>query len=351
MSLYDKFIELHKDKHNFYYDEKLGVNPIKSPHRSWEFIKRYFKSGKKDKAFDLKFHNELKRNGKNIHTVSMYYLGLLSKRIIGPNDYELVSRIGDGYYYPFTYIWFLTCLYHDTASVIEEDRNLLGRNLEDALLHLDIEYDVFEYLQKWNIGTQYSEELVKNYYRFKQDQLTETDHGIIGGYLLFDRLMKNYFLNWNEYKKSENRWGTFENFNYKNRLWTQEQLRVFAYISQAIIAHNIWHQNDTDIIREYNLEAIDERHSKRINMNDNLLLYFLGIMDTIEPTKFFKDFDPKDVWNGIEVYIDNECIHLTILDDKFFGLGWFEKIKSLESWICVKVETNDLNNIRIVSDC
>ncbi len=89
MNLYERFVSLHNGNGNdiIYYSNNR-INPIENTGKSWEFILNYFKLGRKEKAFYLKFIDEHKEKGKHVHSVSMYYLGCLIKDLI--ND-ELAS--------------------------------------------------------------------------------------------------------------------------------------------------------------------------------------------------------------------------------------------------------------------
>lgn len=362
MSLFHQF---QSENIKFYYCNPT-YNPIKNPKKSWNFILEYFKLGGKEKAFDLDFFEKLKKNGKHIHTVSMYYIGCLLIDVIeadlSGNLKELIPGLGEQFNYKFIYSWFLTCLYHDTASIIEDTVEPLETigipkyHYEEMLKKYKIEYDVFDH--RWtrqNYTRQkhftYSRLLVKNYYYYSLVTRRKIEHGILGGLILFDRLKKNYDEKLTQYKREFNieESEQIENFNLNGLSWRIQHLDHFAYIADSIISHNIWCSKDVKLYEKFGLLRLKEPVENKVCIKKNSLLFFLAIVDTIEPTKFFNQFQPQFVWKNIDMSYDKDSytIKIQVLGDMFNIEKWFEKIKSLETWLHVEVVPQQSNIIMI----
>jgi hypothetical protein len=348
MNLYNRFLS---DSIKYYY-KNLTTNPILEPKRSWDFIQEYFILGEKEKAFDLEFAEKLKRNGKNIHTVSMYYIGCLLSKMIESNLtdtlHELIPGFGQDFNYKFIYSWFLTCLYHDIAFVIEDERGLIDCvgtpkfHLKEMFIKNGITYNVFDHKWTGEPRYTYSKYLVQNYFYYCLTYRGKIDHGIIGGFILYDRLKKNYEAKWNEYKSKNMITDQAQKafFKLDGLSWRIQHLDHFAYISDAIIAHNIWYNKDIELYKKFGLSKLKERTGNKISKRSNTLLFFLAIVDTIEPTKFFDKISPQWIWQNIDIHYDSSTnrVKIKILSPILIYEKWLEKIKTLESWLYVSVE-------------
>jgi hypothetical protein len=348
MNLYDRF---QSNKIKYYY-ESLTTNPILDPNSSWNFIQEYFKLGGKEKAFDLEFAENLKQCGKHIHTISMYYIGCLLSKMIEANLthtlHKLIPGFGEDFNYRFIYSWFLTCLYHDTAYVIEDKSKVVDhvgipRYVLNEMFKINkIDYNVFDHEWTGESRYTYTKYLVQNYFYYCLTYRGKIDHGIIGGFILYDRLKKNFDAKLNEYRIRNNIADQvpINHFVFDELSWRMQHLDHFAYISDAIIAHNIWYSKDIKLYKKFGLSKLKEPVRNRISKKDNTLLFFLAIVDTIEPTKFFDKLQPQFIWKSIDMYYDskNNCVKIKILNNILKYETWLEKIKSLEGWLSLSVE-------------
>lgn len=358
MSLYKKFNDVQ------HYYKGITVDPISNPDQSWEFIKQYFKLGGKTEVFNLNFASELKKGGKHIHTVSMYYIGCLLRKMVETKlanvmNTFLPERKSD-IQYKFEYTWFLTCLYHDTAHVIEETKHV-GNNVVNPSFHFKemieknkIKHNVYNHKCP-ELALQvpiYKEELVQNYYYYCLTYRKKIEHGIVGGFLLFDKLKKNYNKKWIQFKKQKELLDDEQkgHFEIDGLTWRKQHLDHFAYISHSIIEHNIWYDKDEELYKKFGLQDLVETNN-RITNKGNPLLFFLAIVDTIEPTKFFNNLPPLWVWNNIDMYYDteNNCIEISVLHDILNLKEWISKINSLESWLSVNVVSSSDNRNVIIN--
>lgn len=371
MNLYKKICELETDKDSFYYNDKYGlryIKPISNSNKAWTFIEEYFKAGAKEEVLIDDNIKKLKRKGKNTHTVVMYFLGILSRNLFEKKIEKQLDKLliehNSEFNYRYEYTWFLTCLFHDYAW-IHENKNFINKDYlnhnfcfkESLLTEFDIKYNLFNHeIKKGNdFETHYDEEIIKKYfyYRYKNNKL---DHGIIGGMLLFDRLKKNYKEKWNEYRKDNKEENNYFNSNYtydydcfelKGKTWRRDHLDHYAYISDCIISHNIWFGKGKYIpkYKNYGLDELIESNAEKVSINNNPLLFMLGIIDTIEPIKFFEKFNPKEVLKNISIVIRNNEINIRVFpiepdSSKFNYYKWFKKIKSMEDWLDLSININ-----------
>ncbi len=327
-SILEKIIELDKNKEDWsYYDIKEHKNPFLSSQNHSEFIRKYFnKTDKLDempKDFKKLFKREKFKRAE--HTNSVYFLGCIFYKEL---DLKILENKN------FLFIWFLTVLAHDFAYEYEE-------NFEK---YKDTIYSTETLIKKFSIKNNLLSATInpinkiskisklylqiKPYfnYRFKQNKI---DHGILGGIVLFDSLEKH-------------RKNKFEENN-DSFYWGEDLTIDYAHASIAIATHNIWNIQDPDI----GLSGIFP-----ISFKDYPLLFLLGIVDTLEPTKTFNCVTADYVFKNILIdFQTNNTIKLentpkssldfTILQEKAKGLvGW------LDVDVCIKEKNKIIINIK-----
>ena len=365
---------------NYIFEDKFSANSCRA------FINSHYVQGEKQGALDFVFKEDYKNKGKHQHTVALYLLGLylqnlfddvLKDKISGlmPDRNDDIIRSCNGKetrscsWYDFRYTWFLTCLYHDTASCIESQPNnqWLTEPQKTLDFHLgtsDIKYTPFNYtpLRPGISLTRYSESLIKNYFYYRMDRHS-LDHGILGGYLLFDKMYRNF---------KEKTKDVFWNPNYAEEIvgglsYRPEHLDHFAYIADAILCHNLWMASkpaDIDTYKRYGLEPliIDEKHQDRkLNIDDYPLQFLLCLLDSIEPVKRFieekADLEPP---MSAEDVLMKFCIHSG--KDNTIQIDWCERVKEqtnarfqnwlnsvldLDTWMDVKVTRKEAPSVTI----
>lgn len=240
-SLLDAYYKLHKSYYNIDICARdlFNVNPGKEKANCRSFIRDHYEKGSKKEALCIPWSDEYNEHGKHTHTVSLYLLGLLFENDLGvrieSNLKNLIPIVEDWYEYKYT--WFLTCLYHDVVSCIEHSAlpkypNEAQRQLAYYIGDLNIQYTPYSHLPLNPAVSlsRFSESLIHNYFRYRADSMV-LDHGIVGGYYLFDRLTKNFIA-----KTSNHDWNEQKYYQDANGLmWRLEHLDHFAYISDAII--------------------------------------------------------------------------------------------------------------------
>lgn len=331
-NLYNKY----KNCKNYYRWEQNPPPDDYTKEKAYNFIKKYFEISGKEKVFDLDFLEQYEENGKHIHTVSLFLLGLLLKDC--SNSY--VKEIQDK---TFSYIWFLVCLYHDIA-IVEENKidkiNKYANSLEYFLGDYNIKYDVFNHNWKAGKPFKYSENLVKNYFKYRLDD-NKIDHGIIGGYLLYDRLRKNYDI---KYKESIQQ--NYDKFDTTDLQWEIKHHDYYAIASHVIIEHNMWFASDDNTKEKYKKYGlsdliINNDEKNIINILDNSLLFYFGLLDSIEPTKVFVNYNANVILKKISIEFSNNCLNITF-DEELTKTEEFKRYKKnvydTEKWLNVEVK-------------
>lgn len=143
MLLYDWYSEILNDPEawNYYrnqpnnYPRMRGIiryhrdalEDILQEQNACEFIQEYFRAGEKHRALDGILDSGCMKESMVFrcqHTVSAFFLGLVLARSLG--DREFTFEI-ENERFDFTYVWFLTCLYHDIGYVFELDSDIQAK--------------------------------------------------------------------------------------------------------------------------------------------------------------------------------------------------------------------------------
>lgn len=356
-----------------------------------ETIKEIFVQHGKGDCFLLIENQNITRT---FHSVSVYLLGrlLLEKgffentkcfKVNDISDFEFSTSFpGSSGASPLNnkdskkmvadYIWAFTSLYHDVMTYRENSKitKLINTaenpfitpasflNFMEIFGKNKIRYTIFDDYQEVNEITKnatlfecnnnvtegvvpsptYSEEIINSYFR-KRLHDGCIDHGIASGFIFYDSLVKNYLEKKSKYSPGKPS-VTFED----NELtYRPEHILLFKYIADAIITHNVW-RYDEDSKPEYAKYGLLDKRLKsrenRFSISENPLLFFLCLVDTIEPTKFFYQSKNENILEGIEIKINGKEIKLkcNLPVNQQTKNGWFYKLKSMEDWLELKVE-------------
>ena len=246
----------------------------------------------------------------------------------------------------FIYTWLTLCLYHDFGYFIGESHLKF-----DDIEKIKVNYNIFDY---GYCTSRYSKNLFLDYYKNKYEEqnwesnkynLLENeevgDHGILGGYVLFERLYSSE-INTISLKKA-----TKDTNSYF------ERIPLYQDICYRIMEHNIW--KNSNLYEDDNpLHEIDANHFSKINFIEPLL-YLLSLVDTIEMTKKFcrysDDSDekkhfifPKTLGSKIRIEISDTFINIDyselerfIKKHKYFDsiATWKASVIGLSDWVCV----------------
>ncbi len=362
------------------------------------FINRYFGYGQKASVLAFNYDNPIQLpDERAIHTTSGFFLGLLIEHCI--NGTQTLS-IESPNRYPFSYLWFLTFLYHDYGYCVTErdnapiqfprnapippesyDRTItlreyaafsqikrsLGIDLSpfspypfpasQHVGHPSIERALLrEMTQKGNtiqggqrlrfnngrsvMKTRYKSTTITRYLNYCINELGHVDHGIVGGFLFYDRMLKNYIMAYLSKLEHSNTYVPLNDFIYHNRHFCSEQWKIFSYIADCILSHNIWKQPDNRryLYERYRLEDLFIENFQTLSYDENPLLYILAVTDSIEPLKIYQQINPalssQDITNAINIEFSSGVRALTFSSTSdLIDIGiLYRKAKGLETW-------------------
>jgi len=190
----------------------------------------------------------------------------------------------------------------------------------------------------------FSKKLVKNYCHYRISS-GKQDHGIYGGILLYDKLVKNF-----NSKTKGHDWKLQTDYVYEGLCWRREHLDHFAYVADAIICHNIWTvcSNDTESVKNYKKYHLDEliidpssTPEKRLSIEESPLQFMLCLLDTIEPVKRFSRLSAYEVLENISIKVTGDkSIRIAwneIIKKESSFWDWMKNISGLKDWMLVDI--------------
>jgi len=287
--LLDTFTDMFQNKKDLwkYYSGLELDSPFEDEHCADKFIKDYLQySGK----FDLYLKTDLESLRK-LHTVSVFFLGIhLIEKLQSLYNYD-IEKFVESYNTKinikraFSFYWFLTCLYHDIGYVHEREKAskyLNFKKLKNSVKHKPrIITDPF--IPK-NL-LQSIESYYNNYHC--------NDHGIIGGYKLYDSIINLY-----QYVNIDGRIP-----NTPNLVLDESFKPVFRSIARTIAVHNIYFCFEEIETKEKCEEYINngikgliirKGSNNPISFVCHPLLYTLCLADTIDPVKIILQYADKN---------------------------------------------------------
>lgn len=193
-------------------------------------------------------------------------------------------------------------------------------------------------------GHQYLSSTITRYMNYCINEREKVDHGIIGGLLFYDRMLKNYALSYMAHARKCASEPDLRDFHYRDRHFCFEQLKAFAYIADCILSHNIWKQgpNMRTVYEHYALTQLLEENFRPISFENNPLLYILVVADTLEPLKAYTqhngDLRIEEIIDAIEIEYMPASRSLTIASNSNTVdiAVLYRKAKGLEEWTTVR---------------
>lgn len=322
--------DLPRSEWDYYYDIDQN-NELRNPFLDKnitheDFIFHYFKRGGKVDVL-----NTIGSDISNIrypnHINSVFFLGLLVYNNTGLKDKFRLGTNAPGYQ-TFPFIWFLISLYHDNAYHIENDSKLIieNHNLTQLRSNFNIEHYLFEDIRLRGVSKRLMNSC-ENYFKYRIEKKKVIDHGIFGGLLLYDRLLK-----------IRRRKATA---NEETLFWGESLEDQYKLAASAIATHNIWmpNKNQYELYYKYGLNnLIDFTPLKFNNFN---FLYLLGIIDTIDPIKTFVDdnLDEKYIFENLKMEFKKSSIVFSVVENsKLDFQKLVNKCKYYVGWLDVKVK-------------
>lgn len=383
MSLWERIKNEYENNSEFwnYYGSYL-VNPFDDERDAKYFIYNYFYNGCKECVLnEWKDFDEMEKRYRDIHVVYVFFIGVMLQHIIDPllKIESEFDKQGEGY--TFAYLWYLVCLAHDLGYVYESENveqiiNRVKPHINSSVLRMMVykkylgkkhklsqsislcKYNCIDKKNanlcremcrgqiKYNNGTiinrnMYSRKLKDNYFRYRLLHWGKIDHGIIGADKFFSDMYYNYFDNYE--KRIEGDLTSFINIH--NRYFSCEHFKIFAYVADCIAAHNVFRgSKDNDkLYEEYELNKISFDNFELISYEKNPLLFILCLADTLEPTKRFRNTNPRKVLENIDISYNKKEKRISLKVSETFFEGeevkeYIKNVKNLQDWCDVSVE-------------
>ena len=184
------------------------------------------------------------------------------------------------------------------------------------------------------------------------------DHGIAGGVVFYDLIIKNYLHEYREKKKRDSN-ADIEEFTIRNILANDlrvglDQTVMFSYVADCIIKHNIWKADSgtEEIYRQYGLDYLIGDAYEKNNFHKNPLLFILCMSDTLEPYKIFhrnmfgssmdefgyhKD-NAKQIFEKYDIAVEKDRIIVTVPLD--WSNSFKGKLDDMMKWLDIRYTDN-----------
>lgn len=322
-SLYDHINELPIAQWHYYFglnNNLASDKPFIDNSDYSNFILNYFQKGGKIEVFESCQINPLDLRLPD-HICSVFFLGVLVYYNTSLHKKYKLGNNGPGYK-SFPFIWFLIALFHDNAYQMEDKNQLQDvSSIADLVKKFNIKHSLLdkEFTKCRELLT-----IRNNYFLFRKEKWNVVDHGILGGMLLFDRLVKI-----RRAKKINNEDTLF---------WGRTLENQYKTAANAISIHNIWIQPKS-ICDQFNLNEL--LSFKPIKFKEFPMFYILGIIDTIEPLKTYKDDNllDTDILKSINLEFGKQYIR--VIESNISKIDFkklVQKVIDLVGWLDVKIE-------------
>jgi len=295
-TLYEKLEKTINDESSYYYKKisnQIGlIDLIPNNNVAINFIMEYFYTGGKSSLF-LSDHEFSRAK----HVIMSYFLGVMIlnntnlKQKLNAYIKKELNHISNIFYEEndnTLYFWYLTALFHDIGYIFENKvttKELSENERSDIFLDsTSINGQVYSFKLNTN---RFSVNTYHKYYLYAFKNLKIHEHGFLGGNMLFNRMKDNLV------KKIKNEASYDNAFNIKSFVsedlhWSINHLDIYRMLSFVVMEHNIWRLEDESLAREYGLDNLLLDNYKRIDSDNEPLLFLLSLVDAIEP---FQKFD------------------------------------------------------------
>lgn len=338
MSAYSQYELILSDRKLWNYvsfgDFEVQIETLFNNPNTLNFIKMYmFYSGKvKVLPWGELSKNENLFEDRAPHTISLFLFGILVVRHLGINFEKNPNYFSDSYE-NFLYLWSAMCLYHDIGYLYENQLDELVKKcptVSDFNKHVHIKFNLLDNSD--------DRALAEKYYNYRWNNFNRIDHGIAGGLLMYDRLMKDIF----EHEELHNQCVIYFG---DTRRFSETNKDCAKIVSSGILRHNMWFANKASY-KDYERAGLNELlpkpdKSHKYCINDNALLFLLCLLDTLEPFKIDTKSSYNDILKGIDITFSEKRNGLTIsVNDGLDANNYFKRIKDLEDWLGVKIDSD-----------
>lgn len=332
MKLIDIYNEISSCKDRWlYYDLECNDKMKLEIEGAWEdkckaneFIQMYFKLGGKA-VFNVKgIGYFIRLDERNMHTVSLYILGIYFF------DHLYNSKKSDLSRDEFLYVWYMACLYHDIGYAIENGKGYDYKTLEAFIKQIDLKEkeDIFKKCDNKKLC---NKKLCSGYYKYIMETRNHIDHGIVGGILLYKKLIESY------YKAKADNSNPNDSFHTEDGLYFSPNLfPYYAIAAEAIIRHNMWYLNENNKADYEKYEIEELCADNKVKASDDIILFLLCLGDIIEPLKKFS-YD-CNVLNEIDIEINNNVLEIKADADSAKYVEYLKEIESLKEFVDLSIE-------------
>lgn len=340
MNIYEQFKKLQnnlkKDKDLFI--SKFDIN-FETQVDYKEVFNVLFENFHKESIFSNEIF-DVKKLSRSEHTYIVFLLGYLVYTKLG----DVKNKYFKNTHYEnpekqFQLIWFLTSIVHDIFFDIERKKEYEEfKDLNGDLNSVKKEFYIDNCLVS---NSQYCDKLDKkfetflgilgNYYKYRYCHDDRIDHGIVSGLVIFDLLVKHRI------KKSST----------STSYWKEELDKLYFEAGLSIASHNIW-SSDSKLkdknYKDYGLGILVNSSKKSIfpiKFSEMPFLFLLGLVDTIEPTKTFRNRSIFEILNSLDINITKNYLKLRNSKDSKLNFSELtKKVNGLENWLdvtlCIK---------------
>lgn len=283
---------------------------------------------------------------RGVHTVSAFFMGIMLKEKL-KISVKAIPRVCGDYHKSFLFFWAMICLAHDITYRIEREKSIKEyKTLDDFVEKNKIQYNLLN-------ETQYSQ-LFRNYYKYRYDapvvgRKSRIDHGITCGIIIYDALMRRYYLDVKTKKEvpifiAEDEWKFNKNFK-----------KSAIKISETIARHNLWiaDKKSKKYYEKYNLFELiedDSSFAKVAYAEKDSLLFLLGLVDSLEPYKCCGKDNKTDIYDllqNIEIKFNSKNKYFTMTSKQYIDKDVINGWKTISKWLELKTEEYGENGIKI----
>jgi hypothetical protein len=221
-----------------------------------------------------------------MHIVSTFFLGIHlykeSDTIESAID-KAISNFQLEHPVPFSYIWFLICLFHDLGYQYEEDKNLYEYRAFCKEHGLEQDFRLVAGVPEFYAG------VVEPYFNYRIKKCKKNDHGICAARVFYKELCEIRKYQENKQKSDKIGRGQAKKGD-PNLSWREELEKVYNYAAWVILAHNMWYEREDGkkaaCYKEYGLEDLRLKPGEyKISLEEHPFLFLFCLVDTIEPIK------------------------------------------------------------------
>lgn len=283
-------------------------------------------------------------------TDSMFIIGMLLQKDICPGlEFANYEEKRD-----FACFWYLLCLFHDKAKQAsmnpQTENSYYRENLTFHQVHQNLERWNLKYSENWEKlgvtfvpdstygssgicftnGTTLKEseishsQLLDFYHYYQVCRISDgPDHGLLGGLLLYDTLVKCSLR------------------KFADDITSRELENLYSYLSNCLIVHNM----------KKKIFGPDFVPFQHLSFTDNPMLFLLILSEALEPIRFFTEYGMPDEVILSSYYCMIESGKLILVLDRV--LPDFEKFAQMltEELACTKVHVSwDVKERKIVVD-